>query len=174
MSDFRAFLTGLFGDGPTTATAEPPAPDAEPSTPAVPTGGLGPVLVTGPVAAEAAPSQELSARDPEHWRIHWRAQLAPSELALFPADPEPPADMLAQVLTARRLFGGEVVSVRAGIEPRELSPEWREWYEERAAIREYDGGQLRDEAERAALGEVLAAMKAAGVCAETETGFALV
>jgi hypothetical protein len=51
---------------------------------------------------------------------------------------------------------------RSDLRPETLSEPWREWYEERAAIREYDGAQARDEAEREALQEVLAAMAAAG------------
>lgn len=41
----------------------------------------------------------------------------------------------------------------------DLPPDWREWYEERAAIREYQGKQSREEAEREALKEVLAEME---------------
>jgi hypothetical protein len=41
----------------------------------------------------------------------------------------------------------------------ELSPEWREVYEERAAILEYDGGAPRELAEHYALIEVLEQMK---------------
>lgn len=36
----------------------------------------------------------------------------------------------------------------------DLPSEWREAYEERAAIREYDGGQTRADAERYALAEI--------------------
>jgi len=39
--------------------------------------------------------------------------------------------------------------------PNELPAEWREWYEERAAIREYDGEQTRDAAEAEAMRELL-------------------
>jgi hypothetical protein len=35
-----------------------------------------------------------------------------------------------------------------------LPPDWREVWEERAAIREYSGGMLRDSAERLALNDV--------------------
>jgi len=45
--------------------------------------------------------------------------------------------------------------------PNDLPPDWREWYEERAAIREYDGREPRAEAERNAFDEVLEAMKRA-------------
>jgi len=49
------------------------------------------------------------------------------------------------------------------ITPAELPPEWRDYYEERAAVREYDGGQAREHAEAEALKETLAAMRAATV-----------
>ncbi len=42
--------------------------------------------------------------------------------------------------------------------PSDLSEYWREMYEERAAIREYYGGQVREHAEAEALAEVIAAM----------------
>ena len=41
----------------------------------------------------------------------------------------------------------------------ELPERWREWYEERAAIREFDGGQAREVAERAASREIMRHMK---------------
>ncbi len=43
-----------------------------------------------------------------------------------------------------------------------LTPAERELYEERAAIREYDGGLPRAEAERAALADVLRMRQALG------------
>ncbi len=46
--------------------------------------------------------------------------------------------------------------------PDELSSDWRELYEERAAIREFDGGQAREHAEAEAFGEILDRMRAAG------------
>lgn len=39
--------------------------------------------------------------------------------------------------------------------PEPLSESWRELYEERAAIREYDGGQTRERAEASAFREIL-------------------
>lgn len=36
-----------------------------------------------------------------------------------------------------------------------LSEPWREYYEERAAVREYDGGMVRPEAEKMALVDVM-------------------
>ena len=41
----------------------------------------------------------------------------------------------------------------------ELPERWREWYEERAAIREFDGGQTRKVAEVEALTEIVQRMK---------------
>lgn len=47
----------------------------------------------------------------------------------------------------------------------DLTPEWRLEFEERAAIREYDGGQAREHAEAEALKEILAKMR------QNQTGF---
>lgn len=47
--------------------------------------------------------------------------------------------------------------------PDDLPADWRAWYEERAAVREYDGGQAREHAEAEALRETLAAMRESGV-----------
>jgi len=52
------------------------------------------------------------------------------------------------------LFGPTPSSTPSG-----LPPEWRELYEERAAILEYDGGAPREVAEHYALIEVLELMK---------------
>lgn len=43
--------------------------------------------------------------------------------------------------------------------PADLPEPWRELYEERAAIREYDGGQPREHAEAEALAEVMQLMR---------------
>lgn len=48
------------------------------------------------------------------------------------------------------------------IGPDDLPAYWRERYEERAAIREYEGGQAREHAEAEALGETIAQMREAG------------
>ena len=40
--------------------------------------------------------------------------------------------------------------------------DWRTWWAERAAVREYDGNQARDEAEEAAYEETLEAMNQCG------------
>lgn len=45
------------------------------------------------------------------------------------------------------------------ISPDTLPERWRELYEERAAIREYDGGQTREHAEAEAMIEIVAAMR---------------
>ena len=46
--------------------------------------------------------------------------------------------------------------------PGDLPADWRLEWEERAAIREYDGGQAREHAEAEALDEILARMLTAG------------
>ena len=46
--------------------------------------------------------------------------------------------------------------------PGDLPADWRCEFEERAAIREYDGGQVREHAEAEAFSEILARMRAAG------------
>ena len=48
------------------------------------------------------------------------------------------------------------------VTPEELPREWRKLYEERAAIREYSGGQPRELAEHYALREILEQMKSGG------------
>lgn len=47
--------------------------------------------------------------------------------------------------------------------PSELPSDWREEFEERAAIREYDGGQCRAGADRDAFQEITARVRAAGL-----------
>ena len=47
--------------------------------------------------------------------------------------------------------------------PDDLPGDWRCEFEERAAIREYDGMQAREHAEAEAFCEILARMKRAGV-----------
>ena len=49
------------------------------------------------------------------------------------------------------------------VSPADLTPEWRLEWEERAAIREYDGGQAREHAEAEAFTEILARMRSAGI-----------
>ena len=47
------------------------------------------------------------------------------------------------------------------LRPEDLPSEWRVEWEERAAIREYDGGQAREHAEAEALTEILDRMSTA-------------
>jgi hypothetical protein len=49
-----------------------------------------------------------------------------------------------------------------GIGPDDLPGDWRVEWEERAAIREYDGGLPRERAEAMALDDVIALMRRAG------------
>ena len=50
----------------------------------------------------------------------------------------------------------------AAVMPDALPADWRALYEERAGIREFDGGQCREHAEAEALREVLAMMRQDG------------
>ena len=45
-----------------------------------------------------------------------------------------------------------------GLQPDDLPPAWRLEWEERAAVREYEGGQAREHAEAEALKEILERM----------------
>ena len=91
-------------------------------------------------------------------------QLSDAERALFPADPEPPADHIRAVLAVRQAFNGTIIAVSSpsgapDIGPDDLSDDWAAWYLERAAIREYCGNQSREHAEVEALRETVAAMR---------------
>ena len=55
------------------------------------------------------------------------------------------------------------------IGPEHLPGDWRVEWEERAAVREYDGGQHRERAEAEALTEILARMGRAGVTIRPES-----
>lgn len=90
---------------------------------------------------------------------NWRIELTDGEQNLLPPGWHPPDDWVHTVLAARRCFGGELVAVRPGVTPDALPPDWRERYEERAAIREFNGRQPRVVAEREALREMVALMK---------------
>ncbi len=68
---------------------------------------------------------------------------------------EPGAE-LGQAATAEPLH---LASETANIRPHDLPEQWRELYEERAAIREADGGQAREHAEAEALREIVAMMQ---------------
>ena len=46
-----------------------------------------------------------------------------------------------------------------GVDPDSLPPDWRDCYEERAAIMEYEGGLHREQAEHFALQETLKLMR---------------
>ncbi len=48
------------------------------------------------------------------------------------------------------------------ITPDELPPVWREFYESRAAVREFDGGQAREHAEAEAFTETIRAWRGSG------------
>ena len=101
----------------------------------------------------------------------WRAELSEAERRLFPAGLEPPAQFIADVLAMRRVFGVEIESVerpsaepdRAGVWAGDLPADWREAYEERTGIMEFDANMPRADAERAALVDTLLQMRAAGV-----------
>ncbi len=71
--------------------------------------------------------------------------------------------LLSRPSDARRtaLDGPYVETAHGYLAPGDLPDEWRDWYEERAAIREYHGGQAREHAEAEALRETRAAMRAA-------------
>jgi len=58
--------------------------------------------------------------------------------------------------------------VTSEITVADFAPDWRSEFEERAAIREYDGGQNRFDAERDALAEITARMLAAGMIPKKE------
>ncbi len=65
--------------------------------------------------------------------------------------------------TAVRAERRQLGAVRRGyLLPTGLPEAWREYYEERAAIREFHGGQAREHAEAEALAETVERMRAAG------------
>ena len=55
-----------------------------------------------------------------------------------------------------------IIVAARGINPEDLPSDWRIEFEERAALREYDGGQAREHAEAKALREILDRMRTAG------------
>jgi hypothetical protein len=68
----------------------------------------------------------------------------------------PPAP---DVLDLVRVHKAEIIAALtvanpANQEPDDIGVDWSGWYEERAAIRQFDGGHTREEAERLAWGEV--------------------
>ena len=71
--------------------------------------------------------------------------------------------MLEPELTTELDAGAALTTTERGyLVPDDLPDVWREWYEKRAAIREYDGGETRERAEAGALRETRAAMRAVG------------
>lgn len=70
------------------------------------------------------------------------------------------AEHLALSLIANKVAVLAVLADRT-ITVAEIPPDWRLEFEERAAIREYDGGQFREYAERAALVEIVERIRAA-------------
>ena len=74
--------------------------------------------------------------------------------------------MIAALERLRALRGGALTPGRIGLLEREVEPDdlpepWRELYEERAAIREHLGRQVREHAEAEALQEIIERMHAA-------------
>jgi hypothetical protein len=61
-----------------------------------------------------------------------------------------------------RLKPALLAILEASRTPGELPPDWRELWEERAAIREFDGGLDREQAEALALADVWRLMERAG------------
>ncbi len=70
----------------------------------------------------------------------------------------PPSE---QAKDSAEALGNDPVTATQGgyLAPADMPESWRELYEERAAIREYDGGQAREHAEAEALREILAMMQ---------------
>lgn len=62
----------------------------------------------------------------------------------------------------RSIAPAEITGSVEAVSPADLPSDWRLEWEERAAIREYDGGQAREHAEAEALTEIVARMRAAG------------
>ena len=67
--------------------------------------------------------------------------------------------MPIDLLIVRRLVRGDVLAEDGTIGVDDLPGDWRVWFEERAAIREYDGGLPRERAEAEALKETVRMMK---------------
>ena len=65
-------------------------------------------------------------------------------------------------VTAPSATAPDRLPARQDITPGDLPADWRVEWEERAAIREYEGGQAREHAEAEALREITARMRAAG------------
>ena len=109
----------------------------------------------------------LSAAGPDRLVVDapWGA-LTPNLKARLAARKPEILAFLAQAGTSSQL-----TSTRRGyLVPADLPERWREMYEERAAVREFDGGQTREHAEAEALTEVRLAMRAAEGGRKTEHG----
>lgn len=89
----------------------------------------------------------------------WREALSVYERRLLPPAWNPDPETVAALLTARELFDGELVAIRPALRVDDLPADLRELFEERAAIREHDGGEPRDLAEREALAEIAGMMR---------------
>ncbi len=160
MGDFAAFLKSLFPPDPT-VDADGVGDTSAPEGPA--TGQNRPTAGARPAAGRTGPPDTSCVCPMLPW--------APD-----PATPDrPPVFMTgasgAEPVEPQRLTDSDESNWRtdwrenwrktfADAGPNSLPEPWREWYEERAAIREYEGGQARDAAERGALAEVLAALTA--------------
>jgi hypothetical protein len=85
-------------------------------------------------------------------RLGAGAVVAPDPPDWAPPEPDPPGQPIIPA-------GPYTETARGYLAPEDLPEPWRELYEERAAIREYDGGQAREHAEVEALREILAMMR---------------
>ncbi|MBK9127214.1 MAG: hypothetical protein IPM13_05395 [Phycisphaerales bacterium] len=118
-------------------------------------GFLSALFAPDPPTLEPHSEPQAAEPSPDNWRV----ELTDAEQNLLLPDWHPPDDWVQTVLAARRCFTGELVAVRPGMTPDALPADWRERYEERAAIREFDGRQPRALAEREALRETIALVK---------------
>lgn len=74
--------------------------------------------------------------------------------AIFDDDRPPGGDLIPAA--DHPADGVKLIETPSGyLVPADLPDPWRELYEERAAIREFDGGQPREHAEAEALKEIL-------------------
>ena len=65
--------------------------------------------------------------------------------------------------TGRSIVPAEACEPVETVSPADLPVDWRIEWEERAAIREYNGGQAREHSEAEALTEILVRMRVAGI-----------
>ena len=71
--------------------------------------------------------------------------------------------MAIDLLIVRRLVRGELLAGDEDIGVDDLPGDWRVWFEERAAILEYDGGLPREYAEAEALKQTVKLMTKKGL-----------